>query len=203
MPPLVVVPLPEEEETPDEDDSPEEDEVPDDDDVPDEDEEVSDDVPDDLLAEDVPADLLDDDVPELLDATCVAVVEVWAKVAPMPAAAAADSRPTCQVIFLTRRRPRSLDWRAAATSVAGATGLDLVTGTELPVIFCCRAEKLLKQLSVSRRRRGTGSAPSRRRKNETVSLGIVKKIASFRPHAESGLPYRGELSTGFRARGGR
>ena len=137
-----MVPLPEDDETPDEDDSPEEDEV-----------------PDDLLAEDVP----DDEAPELLDARCVAVVEVWAKVAPMPAAAAADSRPTCQVIFLTRRWPRSLDWRAAATSAAGATGFDLVTSTELPVIFCCRAKELLKQLSVSQRRCGADAARMRRR----------------------------------------
>lgn len=89
MPPLVVVPLPEEDETPDEADRPEEDEV-----------------PDDLVAEDVP-DVAE--VPGLLDDAGVAVVEACAKVAPMPAAAAADSRPTCQVIFLTRRWPRSLD----------------------------------------------------------------------------------------------
>ena len=61
----------------------------------------------------------DDEVPEALDVTCLAVVDAGANVAPMPAAAAADSRPTCQVILLTRRRPRSLDWRAAATVAAG------------------------------------------------------------------------------------
>jgi hypothetical protein len=100
----VVVPLPEEEETPDEEDSPEEDD------------EVPDVVPDDVLEDEVPE---DDEVPELLDVTCLTVVDAWAKVAPMPAAAAADSRPICQVIFLTRRWPRSLDWRAAATVPAG------------------------------------------------------------------------------------
>jgi hypothetical protein len=98
VPPLVVVPLPEEDETPDEDDSPE------------------DEVPEDLLVADVPDDV-PEDVPEddelavlvLLDVACPAVADVWAKVAPMPAAAAADSRPACQVSFLTRRWPRSLD----------------------------------------------------------------------------------------------
>ena len=182
MPPLVVVPLPEEDETPDEDDSPADDEV-----------------PEDLLTADVPA----DEVLVLLDATCLTGVDVWAKVAPMPAAAAADSRPTCQVIFLTRRWPRSLDWRAAATSAAGATGLDLVTNTALPVIFCCRAEELLNQPRVSRHRwdapRGAGAVS----KVWAVCLGVVKKITSFRPDAVSRLPYRCELSAGFRARGGR
>jgi hypothetical protein len=148
-----VVPLPEEDETPDEDDSPEDDEVPDDDVLDDDDDdEVPDERPEDLLAADVPA----DEVLVLFDATCLTVVDVLARVAPMPAAAAADSRPTCQVIFLTRRWPRSLDWRAAATSAAEATGLDLVTNTELPSIFCCRAEELLKQLRVSRRWFGAG-----------------------------------------------
>jgi hypothetical protein len=94
VPPLVVVPLPEEDETPDEDDSPE------------------DEVPEDLLVADVPDDVPEDDelaVLVLLDVACPAVADVWAKVAPMPAAAAADSRPACQVSFLTRRWPRSLD----------------------------------------------------------------------------------------------
>jgi len=160
VPPLVVVPLPEEDETPDEDDSPADDEVPDEDVLDDDDEvpdEVPEDLPADLLAVDVPADDEDDEVTVLLDATCLTAVDVWAKVAPMPAAAAADSRPTCQVIFLTRRWPRSLDWRAAAMSAGGATGLDLVTNTELPVIFCCRAEELLKKFRVSQRSFGTAA----------------------------------------------
>jgi hypothetical protein len=150
VPPLVVVPLPEEDETPDEDDSPEDDEV-----------------PEDLLVADVPADVPEDDgvaVLVLLDVACPAVVDVWAKVAPMPAAAAADSRPACQVIFLTRRWPRSLDWRAAATSAAGATGLDLVTNRESLIIFCCRTKKLLKRLRVPQ-------ALVRHRENGTFLFG--------------------------------
>ncbi len=69
----------------------------------------------------------------------------------MPTAAAADSRLTCQVIFLTRRWPRSLDWRAAATPAAvsvalasGAAGLCLVTTPESPVNFWSLDEEILK-----------------------------------------------------------
>jgi hypothetical protein len=100
VPPLVAVPLPEDDETPDEDDRPEDEEVP---------EEV-DDVPDEGV--------FDEDT----------AVDAWAKVAPMPAVATADSRPTCQVILLTRRRPRSLDRRAAATAATAATAAAGRTG---------------------------------------------------------------------------
>jgi len=77
----VVVPPPEEDETP------EEDEIPDEEDVP---------VDDDPAEEDEPS----------ID-RCGSAAVRCANLAPMTAAAAADSRPTRQVIFLTRRRPSS------------------------------------------------------------------------------------------------
>jgi hypothetical protein len=74
---------------------PEDDETPEDDEIPDE--------------EDVPAEVPVDDDPEDEDEPspdrCGNVAVMCANLAPMTAAAAADSRPTRQVIFLTRRRP--------------------------------------------------------------------------------------------------
>jgi hypothetical protein len=75
----VLVPPPEEDETPDEEDAPPE--VPVDDD---------------------PAD--DDEPPTV---RCGSTGVKCANFAPITAAAAADTRPTRQVIFLTRRRPSS------------------------------------------------------------------------------------------------
>jgi hypothetical protein len=80
-PPLVVTPPPEEDETPDEDEIPDDEELPVDDDPADEDEPPID--------------------------RCGSVGVKCANLAPMTAAAAAESSPTRQVIFLTRRRPLS------------------------------------------------------------------------------------------------
>jgi hypothetical protein len=82
-PPLVVPAPPEEDDTPEDDEMPEDvpAEVPVDDEPPDEDEPSSD--------------------------RCGSATVKCENLAPMTAAAAADSRPTRQVIFLTRRRPSS------------------------------------------------------------------------------------------------
>ena len=85
LPPLET---PEDPETPDEDETPEED-----DEVPDEDDEL---VPD----AELPVD------------RCGREAVMCANFAPTTAAAAADSRPAVQVIFLTRRSPVSLARRA-------------------------------------------------------------------------------------------
>jgi hypothetical protein len=76
---------------PEEDDTPEEDEIPDEEDVPAE-------VP-------VDDDPLDEDEPST--DRCGSTAVKCENLAPMTAAAAAESRPTRQVIFLTRRRPSS------------------------------------------------------------------------------------------------
>lgn len=73
---------------PDDDETPEDDEIPDEEDVP---------------VDDDPA---DDDEPST--DRCGSIALMCANLAPMTAAAAADSRPTRQVIFLTLRRPSSL-----------------------------------------------------------------------------------------------
>jgi hypothetical protein len=101
---VVVVPPP---------DAPEGDETPDEDDIPDDvpdDEEVPDDV--EVPADDDPVD--EDEVP--IDRCGIAAV-MWANLAPMTAAAAAETKPTRQVIFLTRRRPLSLASIAAEYSL--------------------------------------------------------------------------------------
>jgi hypothetical protein len=75
---------------------PEEDETPEDDEIPDE--------------EDVPAEVpVDDDPADEEEPTerCGSSAVMCANLAPMTAAAAADSRAIRQVIFLTRRRPSS------------------------------------------------------------------------------------------------
>ena len=76
---------------------PEDDETPEDDEIPGEDDELA----------GVP---VDDDPPEedeLSAGRCGSTAVMCANLAPVTAAAAADSRPTRQVIFLTRRRPAS------------------------------------------------------------------------------------------------
>ena len=60
---------------------------------------------------------------------CGSIAVMCANLAPMTAAAAADSRPTRQVIFLTRRRPPSLARAAAEYWVR-------VTASGSPVILC-------------------------------------------------------------------
>jgi len=77
----VVTPPPDEDETPDEDEIPDDEELPVDDDPSDEDEPPID--------------------------RCGSAGVKCANFAPMTAAAAAETRPTRQVIFLTRRRPSS------------------------------------------------------------------------------------------------
>ena len=79
---------------PEDDETPEDDEIPDEEDVPAEVPEAGD--PDDEDDEDEPS----------VD-RCGSIAVMCANLAPMTAAAAADSRPTRQVIFLTRRRPSS------------------------------------------------------------------------------------------------
>lgn len=117
---MVTLPPPADDETPDDDEMPDEDEPPDEDEAPDEalpdDELVPDapelpegealpddeDGPDDVPVDDDPA---DDDEP-LVDRSGSTAV-MCANLAPMTAAAAAESKPTRQVIFLTLRRPSS------------------------------------------------------------------------------------------------
>ena len=82
---------------------PEDDETPEDDESPDEE-----DVPAEVPVDDDPA---DEDEPST--DRCGNIAVMCANLAPMTAAAAAESRPTRQVIFRTRRRPSS---RARATS---------------------------------------------------------------------------------------
>ena len=65
-----------------------------------------------------------------------------ANLAPMTAAAAADSRPTRQVIFLTRRRPSS---RASAALEYWVR----VTASGSPVILCDEADALLRNVRIS------------------------------------------------------
>jgi len=119
-PPLVVVAPPaEEDETPDEDEIPDDEELPVDDDPADED--------------------------ELSIDRCGSVGVKCANLAPMTAAAAAESRPTRQVIFLTRRRPSSRALAALEYWVR-------LTPSESPVILCGEAEPLLGGVRVTVRR---------------------------------------------------
>ena len=66
--------------------------------------------------EDVPVEVpVDDDPPdedEPPTCRCGSTAVMFANLAPITAAAAAESRPTRQVIFLTRRRPSSRAWAA-------------------------------------------------------------------------------------------
>ncbi len=76
---------------------PEEEETPEDDEIPDEE-----DVPVEVPVDDDPA-----DEEEPSTDRCGSTAVRCENLAPMTAAAAADSRPTRQVIFLTRRSPSS------------------------------------------------------------------------------------------------
>ena len=75
---------------PEEDEPPEDGEIPDEEDVPDE----------------VPVDEPEDE-DEPSSGRCGTTAVMFANLAPMTAAAAAETRPIRQVIFLTRRRPSS------------------------------------------------------------------------------------------------
>jgi len=120
---------------------PEDDETPEDDEIPDE--------------EDVPAEVPVDDDPEDEDEPltdrCGSIAVMCANLAPMTAAAAADSRPTRQVIFLTRRRPSS---RASAALEYWAR----VTASGSPVILCDETDPLLRnvRIAIAPRRPGHG-----------------------------------------------
>jgi hypothetical protein len=113
---VVVVPPPEEDETPEEDEIPDEEDVPVDDDPEDE-----------------------DDPPRFRWGS--AAVKC-ANFAPMTAAAAADSRPTRQVIFLTRRRPSS---RARASLEYWVR----VTAQGSPAILCGGTDALLRNVRIA------------------------------------------------------
>lgn len=95
-----------------------------------EDEEIPDEVPDEEDEEDVPLPVDDDpDEDGLSTDRCGSVGVKCANLAPMTAAAPADSRPTRQVIFLTRRSPLS---RAAAALEYWVR----ITASGSPVILC-------------------------------------------------------------------
>jgi hypothetical protein len=103
-PPLVVAPLPEEDETPEDGESPDGEDVP-----------VGDD----------PAD--EGEPPRF---RCGSTAVTFANLAPITAAAAAETRPTRQVIFLTRRRPSSRA-RAAFECWVRVTGVRVTGRTPL------------------------------------------------------------------------
>jgi hypothetical protein len=107
---------------------PEEDETPEDDEIPDE---------EDVPVEDDPAD--EDESPTV---RCGSAAVKCANLAPMTAAAAADSRPTRQVIFLTRRRPSSRARTALEYWV-------LFTASGSPVILCGVTESLLSNVRIA------------------------------------------------------
>jgi hypothetical protein len=111
---------------------PEEDETPEDDEIPDE--------------EDVPAEVPEAGDPEDEDEPstdrCGSIAVMCANLAPMTAAAAADSRPTRQVIFLTRRRPSSLASDALEYWVR-------VTASGSPVILCEATDALLRNVRIA------------------------------------------------------
>ena len=113
---------------------PEEDETPEDDEIPDE-EEVPVEVPE-------AGDPEDEDEPST--DRCGSIAVMCANLAPMTAAAAADSRPTRQVIFLIRRRPSSLASVALEYWVR-------VTASGSPVILCCETDALLRNVRISNR----------------------------------------------------
>jgi hypothetical protein len=111
---------------PDEDETPEDDEIPDEEDVPAE-----------VPVDDDPAD--EDEPPT---DRCGSTAVKCANLAPMTAAAAADSRPARQVIFLTRRRPSS---RARAA----LEYLVRVTASGSPVILCGGTDALLRSVRIA------------------------------------------------------
>jgi len=98
---------------------PGEDETPEDDEIPD-----GEDVPAGVPVDDDPA---DGDEPPV--GRCGSAAVMFANLAPTMAAAAADSRPTRQVIFLIRRRPSS---RARAALEYWVR----VTASGWPVFLC-------------------------------------------------------------------
>ncbi len=109
----MATPPPEEDETPDEEDVPAE--VPVDEDPADEDEPPTD--------------------------RCGSIAVMCANLAPMTAAAAADSRPTRQVIFRTRRSPSS---RASAPLEYS----ERVTAPWSPVILCDTTDAHLRDVRI-------------------------------------------------------
>ncbi len=111
----MVAPPPEEDDTPEDDETPEEEEVPVDDDPADEDEPSSD--------------------------RCGRATVKCENLAPMTAAAAADNKPTRQVIFLTRRRPSS-------RAMAALEYLVRVTTSGSPVILCDMTDALLRNVRI-------------------------------------------------------
>ena len=110
---------------------PEEDETPEDDEIPDE--------------EDVPAEVPEAGDPEDEDEPvdrCGSIAVMCANLAPMTAAAAADSSPTRQVIFLTRRRPSS---RASAA----LEYWERVTASGSPLILWDETDALLRNVGIA------------------------------------------------------
>lgn len=120
---------------PEEDETPEDDEVPDEEDVP---------VDDDPVDEDEPS-----------SDRCGSDTVKCENLAPMTAPAAADTSPTRQVIFLTRRRPSSL-------AMAALEYLVRVTASGLPVILCGVTDALLHKVRILLRRRPGPAADSLR-----------------------------------------
>ena len=114
-----MAPPPEEDETPEDDEMPDEEGVPVDDDPVDEDEPWTD--------------------------RCGSATVKCENLAPMRAAAAADNRPTRQVIFLTRRRPSS-------RAMAALEYFARVTASGSPVILCDVTDALLRKVRILRRR---------------------------------------------------
>lgn len=110
---------------------PEDDETPEDGEIPGEEE-----APAGTPADDDPA-----DEDGLVTAGCDGTVVKCENLAPITAAAAADNRPTCQVIFLTRRSPSS---RAAAALAYWVR----VTAPGSPVILCDKTDVLLHDVRI-------------------------------------------------------
>ena len=134
---------------------PEEDETPEDDEIPDE--------------EDVPAEVPEAGDPEDEDEPsvdrCGSIAVMCANLAPMTAAAAADSRPTRQVIFLTRRRPSS---RASAA----LEYWERVTASASPLILCDETDALLRNVRIAIAPRRPGHGGTLRGARGGVSEGI-------------------------------
>jgi hypothetical protein len=124
---------------------PEEDETPEDDEIPDE--------------EDVPVDEDPADEDESPTVRCGSAAVKCANLAPTTAAAAADSRATRQVIFLTRRSPSSRARTALEYWV-------LVTASGSPAIVCGVTEALLSNVRIA-----IASRPGSRRVGTTRHAG--------------------------------
>lgn len=115
---------------------PEDDETPEDGEIPEGDE-----TPDEDVAAGTPADDDPADGDEPLTGRWDGAAVKCENLAPMTAAAAADNRPTRQVIFLTRRRPSSLAAAALAYWVR-------VTAPGSPVILCDETDVLLHDVRI-------------------------------------------------------